>query len=92
MTYTKEEQETVLVYNYADNEWKVYSTVPKHIRKLMTLGEMSILETEEDRPIAIQGILPEKKVAMRNPKVVSEEQRAAQSERMKQRKAKQQLS
>jgi hypothetical protein len=88
MGYIKEEQETVLVFDYFTGEWNVYSTVPKHIRKLMSLGEMKIIESEDDRPIAVQGKLPEKFVAMRKPKVVSDEQRAAMSERMKGRKTK----
>lgn len=88
MSYCKEEMETVLVFDYVNAEWKVYSTVPKHIRKLMTLGEMKIIESDDDRPIAIQGKLSEKQVAMRNPKKVSDEQRAAMSERMKGKKRK----
>lgn len=34
MTYSREEQETTLVFDNSTGQWNVYSTVPKHIRKL----------------------------------------------------------
>ncbi|RVT67674.1 hypothetical protein [Niallia taxi] len=73
MAYTKAEQETSLVFDNETGEWNVYSTVPKHIRKLMTLGEMKVIETENDRPIAIQGVLKEKQVSMKKERIISEE-------------------
>lgn len=73
MGYSKSEQETSLVFDYEKNEWNVYSTVPKHIRKLMNIGEMNIIESENDRPIAIKGTLKEKQVSMKKERVLSEE-------------------
>ncbi len=73
MAYTKGEQETSLVFDNETGEWNVYSTVPKHVRKLMTLGDMKVIETENDRPIAIQGVLKEKQVSMKKERIISEE-------------------
>lgn len=73
MAYTKSEQETSLVFDNETGEWNVYSTVPKHIRKLMTLGDMKVIESENDRPISIQGVLKEKQVSMKKERIISEE-------------------
>lgn len=83
MTYSKEEQETVLVFDNSTGLWSVYSTVPKHIRKLMNIGEMEIRESEDERPITVQGKLSEKQVSMKKVREMSEEQREAVSQRMK---------
>lgn len=74
MAYAKSEQETVLVFDYELNLWRAYSTVPKHIRKLMSIAEMETVETEDDRPIAIKGTLTEKQVSMKKPRVYTEKQ------------------
>jgi hypothetical protein len=73
MAYAKSEQETVLAYDYDQNVWKAYSTVPKHIRKLLSIGDMKIIESENDRPICVQGILKEKQVSMKKERILSEE-------------------
>jgi bifunctional DNA-binding transcriptional regulator/antitoxin component of YhaV-PrlF toxin-antitoxin module len=73
MAYSKEEQETVLVFDYVENLWRVHSTVPKHIRKLIGLGEMEILELENDRPISIKGTLSEKQISMKKNRIITEE-------------------
>jgi len=83
MGYSADERETVLVYSDDDKTWRVYSTVGKHIRRLMELGDMITIESEDDRPIAIEGKLDEKYVAMRKPKVMSEEQKALAAERFR---------
>ncbi|MCA1025691.1 hypothetical protein LCM23_06275 [Cytobacillus kochii] len=86
--YSREEQETCLVFEVETGEWKVYSTIPKHIRKLMELGEMTVVDKDGDRPTAISGILSEKQVSMKKVRVLSEEQKQKLSERMsKARKA-----
>lgn len=73
MAYSKSEQETVLAFDYEKNVWKAYSTVPKHIRKLMSIGEMKIIESENDKPICVQGVLSEKQVSMKKERILSEE-------------------
>ncbi|MBS4171927.1 hypothetical protein [Bacillus sp. FJAT-49736] len=74
MAYAKSEQETVLVFDYDQNVWRAYSTIPKHIRKLLSIADMEIIETEDDRPIAIKGILTDKQVSMKKPRVYTEKQ------------------
>ncbi len=59
MGYSREEQETSLVFENSTGEWMVYSTVPKHIRKLSNLCELIVIESEDDRPIAVKGVLSE---------------------------------
>lgn len=81
--FSREEQETVLVFEVETGEWMVYSTVPKHIRKLMDLGEMEITDYDGDRPTAIRGTLSEKQVSMKKVRELSEEQKEKMSQRMK---------
>ncbi|MGM0973385.1 MAG: hypothetical protein ACQEW2_10970 [Bacillota bacterium] len=88
MAYSKEEQETTLVFDYYTGLWTVYSTVPKHIRKLSELCDLKTLETEEGRAIAVQGVLTEKQITMKKERVMSEEQKQKAAERLsKARKA-----
>lgn len=82
MGYSREEQETSLVFDNSTGEWTVYSTVPKHIRKLSNLTELFVLEYEDDRPIAVKGILSEKQVSMRNLRVMTEEQKQKVADRL----------
>ncbi|MGE6379916.1 hypothetical protein [Peribacillus muralis] len=82
MGYSREEQETSLVFDNSTGEWTVYSTVPKHIRKLTNLTELIVLETEDDRPIAVRGTLTEKQVSMKKERVYTDEQRERAAERL----------
>lgn len=80
--YSREEQETTLVFDNITGQWMVYSTVPKHIRKLAKLTELFIVESEDDRPIAVKGVLSEKQVSMKKERVMTDEQRAKAAERL----------
>ncbi|MEM5592771.1 hypothetical protein AAHH67_15380 [Niallia circulans] len=82
MMYSRDEQETTLVYDNGTGMWSVYSTCPKHIRKLAELTDLEILDNEDGRPTAVKGLLNEKQVSMKKERVMSEEQRQAMSERM----------
>lgn len=82
MAYSREEQETTLVFDNSTGQWMVYSTVPKHIRKLTNLCELQTLEEEDGRPTAVKGILQEKQVSMKQIRVMSEEQRQKAAERL----------
>ncbi|PEU82144.1 hypothetical protein CN386_08015 [Bacillus cereus] len=82
MAYPREEQETTLVFDNSTKEWMVYSTVPKHIRKLSNLCELQALEEEDGQQIAVKGILQEKQVSMKQVRVMSEEQREKAAERL----------
>ncbi|QVY62937.1 hypothetical protein [Cytobacillus gottheilii] len=85
MAYSREEQETTLVFEAATNAWKVYSTVPKHMRKLAELTELNVLETEADgtTPKAVSGVLSDKQVSMKKARVMTEEQRQAAADRLR---------
>jgi hypothetical protein len=82
MAYSREEQETTLIFDNSTGKWNVYSTVPKHIRKLSKLTELITLEREDGRPIAVKGTLTEKQVSMKKERVMSEEQKIKTAERL----------
>jgi hypothetical protein len=82
MAYSRDEQETTLVFDNSTGEWMVYSSVPKHIRKLSNLCDLKTLEEENGRPIAVKGVLQEKQVSMKQVRVMSEEQRKQAAERL----------
>ena len=82
MGYSRDEQETSLVFDNSTGEWTVYSTVPKHIRKITNLTELIVLESEDDRPIAVRGTLTEKQVTMKKERVYTDEQRERAAERL----------
>nr|WP_311315164.1 MULTISPECIES: hypothetical protein [unclassified Bacillus (in: firmicutes)] len=82
MGYSREEQETSLVFDNSTGEWAVYSTVPKHIRKLSNLTELIVLESEDDRPIAVRGTLTEKQVSMKKERVYTGEQKERAAKRL----------
>lgn len=83
MGYSKEEQETSLVFDYSTGIWSVYSTVPKHIRKLSNLTELNVIKSEDGKPIAVKGELTEKQVSMRKLRILSNEEKEKARERGK---------
>ncbi|HDR4595090.1 hypothetical protein BK720_21285 [Bacillus thuringiensis serovar brasilensis] len=55
--YEKEEQETVIVYEQSSKLWDIYSTVPKHIKRLENSPIASVFKLEkdsEDKTIALR--------------------------------------
>ncbi|MGG0219203.1 hypothetical protein ABEZ32_24075 [Bacillus mycoides] len=82
MAYSREEQETTLVFDNSTKEWMIYSTIPKHIRKLSNLCELQTLEEEDGQLIAVKGVLQEKQVSMKQIRVMSDEQRQQAAERL----------
>ncbi|AJH60071.1 hypothetical protein FOC75_29165 (plasmid) [Bacillus cereus] len=46
--YEKEEQETVIVYEQSSKLWDIYSTVPKHIKRLENSPIASVFKLEKD--------------------------------------------
>lgn len=82
-------QETTLVFDNKTGSWSVYSTVPKHIRKLSNLTEINVLESDNGRPIAIKATLSEKQVSMKKIRVMSESQKKSAAERMAKARSKQ---
>lgn len=82
MAYPREEQETTLVFETSTGQWNIYSTVPKHIRKLSNLCEIKALEVEDGQAVAIKGVLDEKQVSMKKIRVLSDEQKRLAAERL----------
>jgi hypothetical protein len=82
MAYSREEQETTLVFDNSTGLWSVYSTVPKHIRKLAKITEIISLERENGKPISVKATLSEKQVSMKPVRVISEEQKQKAAERL----------
>lgn len=84
MAYPRYEQETVLIYEAETNEWSAYSTVPKHIRKLQTLTDVTVLEIDEHgNPSTAKAVLTDKQVSMKKERVLSEQHREKMAERMR---------
>ncbi|WEG13971.1 hypothetical protein PU629_06280 [Pullulanibacillus sp. KACC 23026] len=83
--YSKEEQETTLVFNNEDRTWSVYSTVPKHIRKLQKITQIKCQEVQDGKILAVKATLSEKQVSMKKEIVWSEERKNAASKRLKQK-------
>ncbi|MEH7157526.1 hypothetical protein [Neobacillus drentensis] len=82
MGFSREEQETSMVFDNSTGKWNVYSTVPKHIRKLSKLTAIRTLELESGKPIAIKCELEEKMVSMKKIRIMSEEQKQKNAERL----------
>ncbi|EAD7925594.1 hypothetical protein ACG30_14820 [Listeria monocytogenes] len=61
MAYCQEEKETVYVYEYMTNMWRVESSVPKDIKRLMPHMELSkpgtVVEIEDGKTIYVSGFL-----------------------------------
>lgn len=84
MAYPRDEQETVLVYEATTDTWRFYSTVPKHIRKVQSITDVEILEIDEHgNPSAVKAELSPKQVSMKKERVMTEEQRQAAAERLR---------
>lgn len=47
MAYPRDEQETTSVYDPVDNKWTVYSSVRRHITRLLKIGGEPIWKEEE---------------------------------------------
>lgn len=92
MGYTRTEMETTCVYSHDTGKWIVYTCVPGHIKRLNKIaGEPTWKEEEvssngEMRTIAAKWELDSKQVrfAAPNSRQMTEEQKAAAAERMRQ--------
>ena len=47
MPYLKSEQETILRFDYLDQKWYVWTTIPSDIQKFQRLGWKKLRETRE---------------------------------------------
>jgi hypothetical protein len=89
MGYSKEEQETTLVYSAEENEWVGYSCYSPHITKVVKLLGIENVDAnyEEGResPLTIKFKLKSNQVSFRKgeKREMSEEQREKAAERMR---------
>ena len=84
--FTKDERETILVYNEADGFWTIYSAVQSHIRKFDKLNyEVTQVDSYEDDTVAAKFYkVPKNAISFRDTskkRNYTDEQRAAMSER-----------
>lgn len=84
--FTKDERETILVYNEADGFWTIYSAVQSHIRKFDKLNyEVTHVDSYEDDTVAAKFYkVPKNAISFRDTskkRNYTEAQRAAMSER-----------
>ncbi|WP_312118279.1 hypothetical protein [Brevibacillus reuszeri] len=92
MTYSNDEKETTCVYEYVTDTWTVYSCVPRHMTKLRKVaGEpfwKEELPVDNGLPRMIAGKWKLKsnqiRFALGSTRSMTDEQRQAASERMKQ--------
>lgn len=88
MGYSKEEQETTLVFSVEDNEWSGYSCYSPHITKIVKLLGIENVDAEyedgRDSPLSIKFKLKSNQVSFRqgNKREMSEEQKQKAAERL----------
>lgn len=77
-TYAREEKETNLVFDYQEKVWRVWSSVPEHITKLLKLKNHNLevdSVTETGAITSIKGTLSAKQVSFRNIIELTEERK-----------------
>lgn len=83
-TYMREEKETNLVFDYQEQVWRVWTSVPEHITKLLKLKEnnLKVDSVNENGTItAIKGTLKPKQISFRN--IMTEEQKQKCTDNLK---------
>ena len=48
MYYEREDQETVIIYEPATNQWDIYTNIPKHIKRLKNDYIATFFKEEKD--------------------------------------------
>lgn len=85
-TYSTEEKETHLNFNYENKVWEVWTSVPNHITRLLKLKNHNFevdSVTETGTITAIKGALSFKQVSFRNIIELTEEQREAKAKMLR---------
>ncbi|ARI78236.1 hypothetical protein [Halobacillus mangrovi] len=68
--YPKEEQETLYLYDATVKHWKVHSTFPPHIRKLLDYATVNNTEKDkEGRVILVVGNVDRNQVRLFKPRL-----------------------
>lgn len=86
-TYSEDEKETILSFDYKNKVWNIWTSVPTHITKLLKLKDSNLeVDTVNDTGTitAIKGSIGAKQISFRNIKELSEEQKEVVRERFKQ--------
>lgn len=83
--YANEEKETTCVYDYINNEWNVYSCVPRHITKLRKIAQPYWEEKDGDRVTAAKWKLKGNQIrfAIETVSKMTPEQKEAARDRMR---------
>lgn len=67
--YDKIEQETVYNYDPLDGVWRVFSTYPPHIRKLLDNAAITDKSEDDDgRVISVDGVVEKNQVRLFKPR------------------------
>lgn len=67
--YSREEQETLYLYDPIDGHWRIYSTYPPHIRQLLERANIWSKQTDEDgRVISVEGYVDKNQVRLFKPR------------------------
>lgn len=86
MVYPREEKETILSFDYQEQVWKVWTSVPEHITKLLKLKNNNLevdSVTETGTITSIKGNLNPKQVSFRNNIEMTEERKKEIKNRFK---------
>lgn len=85
-----QEQETVIVIGEDDKMAKVYSSSPRWIKKLDKVMERSRVHKQKRSIVAVEYEVPEKYIKVTKPRKrnMTDEQKAAASERLKKARSK----
>ncbi|WP_077624967.1 hypothetical protein [Sediminibacillus massiliensis] len=68
--YPKQEQETLYLFDVMDGNWRVHSTYPPHIRKLLDYATIIDTETDENgRVITATGYVDKNQVRLFKPRL-----------------------
>lgn len=77
-SYSEDEKETILSFDYKNKVWNVWTSVPTHITKLLRLKDNNLeVDTvnENGTITAIKGILKPNQISFRNIRELTEEQK-----------------
>ncbi len=70
MTYKREEQETLYSYEPSEGYWRVYSTYPVHIRKLLEYADIERTEIDENGDVIMaQGHVQTNQIRLFRPRL-----------------------
>lgn len=68
--YARDEQETTINFEFAERDrWRIYTTYPPHIRRMLEIGVITRREKDADgRTIAVDGFVMYNQVRLFKPK------------------------